>query len=400
MRSRFLRVLSGVIALLAFAASAFLIVNSEKQLAERRGDARAFDQHARETKDLIAELRSAQQGYVAAGQNRDFWLPKAETAREQAIAKATALRAEVGSTAAKISIDKANEALDDFKGVDARVREYLAGGQDLMAADVVYTEGGTSLATAQQEIESARAAEQQALDASETDARKREGVMAAGAGVVGILVIALLALTGATAQGEGLVYSTESSAPASRGSELPLNFDAVVAGRAPARAESALLKAAAELCTDFGRVRDQHELTAVLGRAAHLMEANGLVVWLGSTAGADLTPVLAHGYSPQALAHMPAVPRSADNAAASAYRTSHLQIVLSKPGSNAGAVVAPLLAPEGCIGALSIEIKGGGETSDAIQAMSGIFAAQLAGILAASTVEGVQSEPRAAAANS
>ncbi len=34
---------------------------------------------------------------------------------------------------------------DDFKSVDARVREYLSGGQDLMAADVVYTEGGASL---------------------------------------------------------------------------------------------------------------------------------------------------------------------------------------------------------------------------------------------------------------
>jgi hypothetical protein len=97
-----------------------------------------------------------------------------------------------------------------------------------------------------------------------------------------------------------------------------------------------------------------------------------------------LRPVLAHGYSPHMLARMPDVPRSADNAAAVAYRTSALQIVLSRPGASSGAVVAPLLSPEGCIGALTAEINDRGETSDAVQALAEIFAAQLASLLASS----------------
>ena len=71
-----------------------------------------------------------------------------------------------------------------------------------------------------------------------------------------------------------------------------------------------MLKAAAQLCTDLGRVSDLDELRGLVARAADVMDASGLVVWLGDAAGGDLRPVIAHGYSNQVLARMPAVPRS------------------------------------------------------------------------------------------
>src|SRR6185369_13163275 len=116
------------------------------------------------------------------------------------------------------------------------------------------------------------------------------------------------------------------------------------AGTASSSAQSALFKAAAELATDFGRVRDLDELTRILGRVADVMDATGVMVWIGSASGGDLRPVLAHGYSAEMIARIPPVPRSADNAAASAYRTGQLQIVLARPGATAGAVVAPILS--------------------------------------------------------
>jgi len=78
---------------------------------------------------------------------------------------------------------------------------------------------------------------------------------------------------------------------------------------------------------------------------------------------------------------MSTIPRSADNAAAAAFRTSQLQIVLARPGESNGAVVAPLLSSEGCVGALSAEIRGGGESSESVQALAAIFASHLAGVL-------------------
>ena len=121
------------------------------------------------------------------------------------------------------------------------------------------------------------------------------------------------------------------------------------------------------------------------------------MVWMGSATGSDLRPVLAHGYSAKMIERIPPVPRSADNAAAAAYRSGTLQIVMSRPGGSSGAVVAPILAVDGCIGALSAEIRSGGETSDSVQALAAIFAAQLAGVLTtAAPAEEIQ-ETRAAA---
>jgi hypothetical protein len=160
---------------------------------------------------------------------------------------------------------------------------------------------------------------------------------------------------------------------------------------APPGTQSAMFKAAAELATDFGRVRDLDELTRILGRVADVMDASGVMVWIGTTSGGDLRPLLAHGYSAAMIARIPPVPRSADNAAASAYRSGQLQIVLARPGVTAGAVVAPILSADGCIGALSAEIRGGGETSEGIQALAAIFAAHLAGVLVAAPAEPIES---------
>src|SRR5262249_6491060 len=157
--------------------------------------------------------------------------------------------------------------------------------------------------------------------------------------------------------------------------EKPRRADAPSAS-VPARVESPLLKTAGELCTELARATSSQDLTELLGRVGDMMDARGLVVWLGSTSGADRQPVLAHGHNAPALARMPTVPRTADNAAAAAYRSGTLQIVLARPGSSPGALVAPLLSPDGCIGALSAEITGGGETSDSVQALAVIFAAQ------------------------
>jgi GAF domain-containing protein len=157
----------------------------------------------------------------------------------------------------------------------------------------------------------------------------------------------------------------------------------------------AMVRTAASLATDFGRVRDVDELKRALGRAAEAMDASGLMVWMGSPRGADLRVMLAHGYGSDVLARIPTVPRSANNAAAAAYRSGTLQIVLSRPGASTGAIVAPIMTAEGCVGALSAEIRHGAETSEAVQALAEITAAQLAGVLAQTPAH--ISEPQAAA---
>jgi hypothetical protein len=164
------------------------------------------------------------------------------------------------------------------------------------------------------------------------------------------------------------------------------------------RGSAPVLKAASRICTEFARANDIEDVKRVLGDAAEVMDASGLIVWLGNASGADLRPVLAHGYPAQTLARMPTVARTADNAAAAAYRTGQLQIVLSRPGTSTGAVVAPLLGPEGCTGALAAEILSGGEISDAVQSLAALIAAQLAGILSTSIVPAAEAQSATKAA--
>jgi len=382
-----------VLALIAIAAAAFLLIGSEQQLGQQAAALRAFDQHAHDASAALVDARVAQQAYVAAGQDAAFWIVRTAAAIQSATDEVTALR-QTAAAAALTSLDEASATVVEFATVDKRARDYLASGQQLMAGDVIFSEGSDAAATSVRQIETARLAQHQAADV-ETAAERQQQALTAGAaaGIVFVVVLLLVAIPRTTSvETAGLVILPTPAAA------QPLATPPTAVRVAPlsSHAQGSVLKAATEIVTEFGRIHDLDELTRLLGRAAEVMDASGLMVWMGSVAGDDLRPVLAHGYSAKMMARIPPVPRSADNAAAAAYRSGTLQIVQSHPGGSSGAVVAPILAAEGCIGALSAEIRDGGETSDSVQALAAIFAAQLAGVLTTAPAAEIQ-ETRAAA---
>jgi hypothetical protein len=384
MRSRALRLTFGAAALIAIGAAAFLLFRSERQIGLLAASVRAFDQHARDAVDALADARVAQQAYVAAGQGAPFWMSKVSATAEAATVALASLRQSAGP-GTRTALDEATATAAEFTIIDQRARDYLTSGQQLMAADVIFTEGSDAAATAGRQVETARQAEHQKADLDVAAIRKQEAMVAGGAAaLVGIIVLLLIPVPRAKM----------ANAKAESHTSLSLGAPAAPVGQVSSGTQSAMFKAAAELATDFGRVRDLDELTRILGRVADVMDATGLMVWIGSASGGDLRPVLAHGYSAEMIARIPPVPRSADNAAASAYRTGRMQIVVSRPGTATGAVVAPVLSADGCIGALSAELRGGGETSEGIQALASICAAHLAGVLATAPAERI--EPQAA----
>jgi hypothetical protein len=268
-------------------------------------------------------------------------------------------------------------------------------------------------------------AEHQAFDAQEAAIRKQQATsIGAGAGVAALIAL-VLGLTGtrrdeaasteSAPAGFSLGLSIEEgvvshakplkgspAAAATPAAAVPSSQPAAPAAQAPPAASpspalqavqmrsTVVLKAAADLSTDFGRVRDSEELGRLLNRAADMLDASGLIVWIAEND--SLRPALSHGYSPNMLARMSSMPRTADNAAAAACRTGALQIVLSKPGGPQGAIVAPILTADGCAGALSAEIKDGGEGSEAVQAVATIVAAHLASVVAAAPAETTATE--------
>jgi len=388
------------VAWIALGTAGYFVFTSQQTITASAATLRAVDLHAREADDALADLRVGQQAYVATGQGVGFWMPKVAATLATVNAALGALRQTATSPDARAAAEQASAAVAEFADVDKRARDYIHSGQALMAGDVIFTEGGQLAAVAARQVETSRQAERQAFDAKEAGLRKQQAtIVGAGAGVAAVVTL-LLAVTGgrrkdgATADspdlasatlglsGEDGVVSHARTAPSLPAKPAP-------APQAQLR-KSVVLKSAADLATEFGRVRDSEELSRLLGRSADLLDAAGLIVWLSvrgsGTSGLEnpsIKPVLAHGYSPAMLAKMPAMPRSADNAAAAAVRTGTLQIVLSKPGGSPGAIVAPILTAEGCIGALPAEIKEGGEGSQAVQAVAAIVASHLAGVLAA-----------------
>ena len=331
----------------------------------------------------LADLRISQAAYVATGQDVAFWAPKAAAAAESVAASITLLRSTATTDAAHAALDAAAAKAAEFAAIDRRARDYLDQGTPVMAGDVVLSDGGETATALIGYIEVARTVEKQAAESAEGTQRIREAMAVAGAGAIALLAITLLTPRARPAASAVIQPETSADTPALSSAvglglrnapESPLSY-------ANARSVGASLQAVSRLCTDFGRVSDVEELKSLLGQAAGLMDANGLMVWVGSADGSELQPALAHGYTQEMLARIPTLRRSADNAAAAAFRSGKIQIVLAHEGSASGAIVAPMLSSRGCVGVVSAETQRGTETSESLQAMAALFAAQLAGIL-------------------
>lgn len=400
MRSRPVRLTLSALAWIALGAAALFSFQTQQQLDARRTALRTFEATARDATDALDDLQAGQQAYVIPGQDAAEWVPKVAAYRQTAASSIDTLRASAMSAAGGPSLLEASAMVNQLATIDARVRESLESGDQQAAAASIFAEGADAVASAISNIDTARAAEQQATDDEESRLRLAMLYALGGAAGLSAFVLAVLGFVTPTARDEtGQTGDGADATPSDEGG-LSLTEARTEAGVEPAAvpeldggaplvpdSSREALASAAALCTAFGRVREAGDLKDLLERTAGAMNARGLIVWLGNADGADLHPVLAFGYSDQTLARIPTVARSADNAAAAAYRTSEVQIVRSRPGASQGAVVAPLLVADGCIGALTAEVRDRGEDSDAVRALASIVASQLASVLSTAAAE-------------
>src|SRR4029450_12568901 len=85
------------------------------------------------------------------------------------------------------------EIAAEFSGTDTRARDYIQSGAQLMAADMIFAEGGKTVARSARQVERARLAEHQAVDAFEGRRRRIEALAIIAAG--GLAFFVILALT-------------------------------------------------------------------------------------------------------------------------------------------------------------------------------------------------------------
>jgi cytoskeletal protein RodZ len=185
----------------------------------------------------------------------------------------------------------------------------------------------------------------------------------------------------AVSPGSSLASTAPSSAPeptppAKERAPEPQAERTVAAGR-QSEAAGPDFSALADVCTAFGRVEHADDVQPLLDKAAALLDATGVIVWIWDAAAEQLSPALVHGYSDKVLAQLPTVGRDADNPTAAAFRSGEVRAIDGSEHTS-GALVLPLLAPGGCAGVLAIELQQGRALSASVRAAATILAALLA----------------------
>lgn len=379
-------------------ASGFHAFSINREMAAARRADRTFDARAWGLVLSLAELRAAQQAYVAAGQDPDYWAGDVATRLENLTNELASLTPTSTLNDTVLALDEATALAEALLRMDARAREHAAAGQELVASDLLFADGIELGRAAAQQIEHARQIEREARDATADDRRQSQLLALCGALGAGILFALLLspfpaggrrADDGTPAAGEApsqpdgrLLFDLEPDAgDAARASDAADAATAPPPPELPAPAPD--MQQAADLCLDMGRCPDDAAAwPPLLERAAHLLNASRIIVWVRTGAGDALRPAIAHGYPASALARLGTIPCDSDNVAAAAYRGARTQIVAGD-GESAGAIVAPLASPDDLTGVMTLEMNDGWESSAAVQSMATILAAQLATRVAA-----------------
>ena len=376
MKSLAVRVTLVALFVVATGVAAYVVWMDETRAAARLGSTRAFDSAAMDAERTALDLRASQQAYVAAGQGEQFWISDAAARLASLKTALEALRGQATAPAAQSALDNVAAALQDFEQMDRRARDYARNGQKLMASDLIFADGLEMTRAIAASIEEARTAELMARD--------REGTIAHRAGLAAVGAAAIIGLGTIPLLLRRPVTQTAVTVPASDAHvEEPAGAHALHA-RPPIRtaapdapASSLDFGAVATLCSDLARVVDTQALPGILARAASVLDAPGIVLWIADPDGRELSPILTHGYPQQIVSRLGTIPHDAENATAAAFRTALLQTVDADSASN-GAIAAPLVTPGGCVGVMAAEVRRGSERDAAKLAAASIVAAQLA----------------------
>ncbi len=365
----------------AIGYSAFLTWSSEQHARLSGTSSRQFDTAARALAVGMADLRAAEQAYVAAGQGEDFWITRVSAMVTDLHGRLSTLRSLATATDAVVAIDDASGALQDFEQMDKRARDYARNRQLTLASDLVFTDGFDLTRKAGQAIERAATAELIHHDREAADLRRNQVVALAVAAGVATLGLLLLLPTGRTRQATPVATPNPLEPLVSAATLEDLNDFGVVATTTPGPPDpprpTVDLGGMAALCVDFARIQETRALPALLERAAGILNASGIVLWIADPDGRELSPIVVHGYSPQLATRFGTILRDAENVTALAYRTGLLQTMKGDAVSN-GAVAAPLVTGNGAVGVMAAEMKEGGEQQQALLAAATIFASQLA----------------------
>lgn len=316
----------------------------------------------------ISTIVSVQQAYTDYGRRDVASFTRVSLLIDRITTDAAGLRATRGSTVSSERLEEFWTALSALMGAESRARERLAGGDEGGAADALLASAREHVNVLGSSLRAFRTAEFRSYQTTRAAAalwsRVALGTIATlwAVGLVAFAVWPRHRPVDAVAIEP--LSAIHASAPAPAVEPVP----------------SVDLTAAAALSTELSKLIDQTALPGLLAKAADILGARGVIVWIG--AGRELFAVAAHGYDEALLNRIRPLERDAENVTAAAWRRGEL-LTLSADSGGCGAIVAPLLSPAGCVGVLAAEVSGERDRDPSTQAVAMILASQLAGVLAA-----------------
>ena len=375
-------------------ASGYQVFLTEQQIDDELETDRAFMADAWRLTVSLTDLRAAQQAYVAAGQDRGYWVEKVAERLDTITTDLGSLTSRSMARGATNALERAASSIEDLQQMDELARDHSFAGQALMASDLIFTDGLELVQNAVGHVDLAQVRERAARDAATQETRNGQRITLSIAMGTSILVtlllvpVARLKATPGVAGGTATVTAEPEALPVLPAGRvlLDLDTDRLSLAENPTPLVDDLdataaepvpdLRLAADLCTELGRLSTIEQLPALLARAAGVLNATGIIVWVRDSTGEALGPAIGHGYAPLGLTRLGPIACDGSNATAAAYREKRIQVVPGNKGET-GAIVVPLIGATSCLGVLSVELKEGWEANDAVQATTAIFAAQL-----------------------
>ena len=253
MNSRLIRILIVVIGIAIGLSAGYLFSNVDKDINTQRTSENALRDEAAALAATIADVRAGQMAYVARGQGEAFWMSHVESLTPILQKRAAEFGALLTAPDARSTFEAATAALENFRTLDAKVRESVRNGSALFAADMIFSDGLESMATASTQLTAALNQELQSRSAAMTSVRNRQLAIAGGAaGAILLLMVGLVLL------GEASAKSAEPEAAAAVPVVEPIRFEAPLP-KARAAVTPKLLTTA-QLCRELSRVVDSSSL--------------------------------------------------------------------------------------------------------------------------------------------
>jgi hypothetical protein len=369
---------------LTLAAATWQILRLDRELDVRSAaDAATADALTR-CRAAMLDLRAVERAYTAPGQDIRFWRDRATNDLEALLACSgeleTAATAASVSPATQVALARLRASITATRRLDARMADLAGTGlrdhaQDLLYGDAINTSVG---------LERELAAVQTALAGlnagSAGGVRQRQATAALAACGVALLVAFVLARMPRAHAEEGAPAHV-SVVPA-HAVAADAEDQAASGPRFGERAASpAALQAAADVCGALARVQQPLELAGLVERMHGVLDSRGTIVWIYDESGDVLRPGLSAGYPSTAIGRMGTIPLSSDTPVATAFTRAEARSVR---GTNdaPGALVVPIVTAGGVSGVVTIELPPGNDRQPATLALTRIFAAQLAGLLA------------------